>query len=105
MSDVRPVGTVDDEGFAAATPCETECLLESVAWGAVVDGVDDMGGAREAKGVINERAPECVAVMNGVIGAERGMKEVFDFVIWQPFNYFLANIASWNKRLTILYSL
>jgi hypothetical protein len=54
MSDVRPVGTVDDEGFAAATPYETEGLLESIAWGAIVEDVDDMGGAQEAKGVINE---------------------------------------------------
>jgi hypothetical protein len=56
MSDVRPVGTVDDEDFAAAaaTPYKTEVLLRSVAWGAAVEGVNDVEGAREAKGVIEE---------------------------------------------------
>jgi hypothetical protein len=54
MSDVRPVGIVDDEGFVAAAPCKTEVLLGSVAWGAAVEGVDDMEGAREAEGVIEE---------------------------------------------------
>jgi hypothetical protein len=54
MSDVRLVGTVDDEGFVAATPYKIEVLLESVAWGATVEGVDDMEGAWEAKGVIEE---------------------------------------------------
>jgi hypothetical protein len=59
----------------------------------------------KAKGVIEERALEGVAVLDGVVGAERGMKDVFVFVIWQSCNSFSANITSWNKRLIILYSL
>jgi hypothetical protein len=64
-----------------------------------------MEGAREAEGVVKKRAPEGVAVLDGVVGAERGVKEVFIFVVWQPCNSFLANIASWNKQLIVLYSL
>jgi hypothetical protein len=69
MSDVRPVGTVDEEAFAAA-PCKTEILLRYVAWGAIVEGVNNMEGAREAEGVIEERVPKGVAVLDGVVGAE-----------------------------------
>jgi hypothetical protein len=58
MYDVRPVGTVDEEGFAAAAPCKTETLIRSIAWGAIAEGVDDVEGAREAEGAIKERAPE-----------------------------------------------
>jgi hypothetical protein len=54
MSDVRPIGTVDEEGFAAPTPYKTEALLRSVARGAVVEGVDDVEGGHEAKFVIEE---------------------------------------------------
>jgi hypothetical protein len=54
ISDVRLAGTVDDEGFAATTPYKTEVLLRSIAWGATVEGVDDIEGAREAEGVIKE---------------------------------------------------
>jgi hypothetical protein len=85
---------VDDEGFFAATPYEIEVLLESVVWGATIEGVNDVEGAREAKGVIEERAPEGIVVLDGVIGAERGMKDVFIFVGWCPYNSFSANIAS-----------
>jgi hypothetical protein len=89
---------MDDEGFVAATaPYETEALLRFIAWVAAVEGVDDMEGGWEAKGVIKERAPEGVAVLDGAVGAERGVKEVFDFVIWRLCNSFSANIASWNK--------
>jgi hypothetical protein len=35
-----------------------------------------MEGAREAEGVVKKRAPEGVAVLDGVVGAERGVKEV-----------------------------
>jgi hypothetical protein len=105
MSNVRPVGTVDDEGFAAAAPYETEVLLGSVVRGAAAKDVDDIKGAREAEGVIvEERAPEGIAVLDGAVGAEQGMKEVFIFVVWRPCNSFSTNIASWNKRLTVLYS-
>jgi hypothetical protein len=71
MSDVRSVETVDDEGFATAAPCETKVLLGSIAWGAAVEGVDDVEGAQEAERVIiEERAPEGVAVLDGAVGAE-----------------------------------
>jgi hypothetical protein len=82
MSDVRPVGTEDDEGFAGAAPCEIEVLLKSVARGAIVEGVDDIEGPWEAEVVIEERAPKGIVVLDGAIGAEGGMKEVFVFVIW-----------------------
>jgi hypothetical protein len=105
MSDVHPVGTVDDEGFAAAAPYETEALLRSVAWGAAIEGVNDVEGAWDAEGVVEERALEGVAVLDGAVGAERGVKELYVFISWRPCNFFVANIASWNKRLTIFYSL
>jgi hypothetical protein len=76
MSDVRPVGTVEEKGFAAPAPCKIEALLESIARGAIVEGVNDVDGA---------------------IDDGRGMKEVFVFIIWRPYNSSLANIASWNK--------
>jgi hypothetical protein len=82
MSDVHPVGIVDDKGFAAATPCETEVLLRSVVRGAIAEGVNDVVGAREAKGVIEEQAPEGVVVLDVAVGAEQGVKEVFIFVVW-----------------------
>jgi hypothetical protein len=37
-------------------------------------------GEHEAKVVIEEHAPEGVAVLDGVVDVERGMKEVFVFV-------------------------
>jgi hypothetical protein len=80
MSDVRPVEMADEEGFATTTPCKIEALLGSVEWGAITQGVDDMEGAHEAKGVITELAPEGIVVLDGVIDARRGMKEVFIFV-------------------------
>jgi hypothetical protein len=97
MSDVRPVGIVDNEGFAAATPCETEVLLGSIPLGATVEGVDNVEGAQEAECVIEERAPEGVAVLDGAEGAERGVMEVFIFIGWRPCNSFSANITRCNK--------
>jgi hypothetical protein len=67
---VHLVGTMDEEGFVVATPCETEALLGSIAWGVVAEGVDDVEDAREAEGVIEEQAPEGIAVLDGVVGAE-----------------------------------
>jgi hypothetical protein len=61
MSHVRPVETVDEECFTAAAPCKTEALLGSIARGAIVEG--------KAEDVIEEQAPEGVAVMDGVIDA------------------------------------
>jgi hypothetical protein len=94
MSDVRPVGTVDEEGFAAPVPYKTEALLGSIAQCAIVEGVDDVEGGREAKFIIEERAPKGVAVMDGAIDVEHGVKEVFVFISWRPYNSVLANIAS-----------
>jgi hypothetical protein len=88
MSDVRLVETVDEEGFATAPPYKTEALLESVVWGAVTEGINDMEGAREAKGVLEEQAPEGIAVLDGDVDDGRGMKEFFIFVGWQPSNSF-----------------
>jgi hypothetical protein len=54
MSDMRLVEMVNEEGFVVPVPCETEALLGSIARGAIAEGVDDMEGVREAKGVIEE---------------------------------------------------
>jgi hypothetical protein len=54
MSDVRLVEIVDEECFIVPAPCKTKALLGSVACGAIAEGVDDVKGAREAKGVIKE---------------------------------------------------
>jgi hypothetical protein len=54
MSDVRLVKMVDEEGFIAAAPYKIEALLGFVAWGAIAEGVNDMEGAHEAEGVIEE---------------------------------------------------
>jgi hypothetical protein len=70
MFDVRPVGTVDEEGFSAPAPCKTRALLRSIAQGAVVEGVNDVEGECEAKVIIKEHAPEGVAVLDGAIDAK-----------------------------------
>jgi hypothetical protein len=72
MSNVRLVGTGDKEGFAAPGPApyKIEALLRFVARGAIVEGVNDVEGKREGKVVIDECAPEDVAVMDGVVDAE-----------------------------------
>jgi hypothetical protein len=70
MPDVRPVGMMDKEGFAASAPYKTEALLGSVARGAIVEGVHDVEGGHEAKVVIEEQAPEGIAFWAAVIGAK-----------------------------------
>jgi hypothetical protein len=97
MSDVRPVETVDKEGFVVPAPCKIEVLFGSIAWGVVVESVDDVKGALEAEGFIEVQVLEGIAVLDGVVVARRGVKEVFIFVGWWPCNSFSANIASWNK--------
>jgi hypothetical protein len=82
VSDVHLVGTVDEEGFAAPVPHKIEALLGSVARGTVVEGVDDVEGGCEAEFFIEEQALDGVAVLDGVIDVERGMKEVFVFINW-----------------------
>jgi hypothetical protein len=54
MSDVRPVGTVDEEGFTAPVPCKTKALLRSIAQGVAVEGVNNVNGGCEAEFVIEE---------------------------------------------------
>jgi hypothetical protein len=93
MSDVHSVGTVDEEGFAAPAPYKTDALLRSVVWGAIVEDVNDVEGGHEGEFVIEERAPKGVAVLDGVVDVEQGMKEVFIFIGWWPCNSFSANIA------------
>jgi hypothetical protein len=88
MSDVHSVGIVDEEGFAAPTPYKIEALLGSVARGAIVEGVNDVEGGLEAKFIIEERAPEGIAVLDGAVDVERGIKEVFVFNGWRPCNFF-----------------
>jgi hypothetical protein len=39
-------------------------------------------GEREAEFVVEERAPEGVAVLDGAVDAKRGVKEFFIFVGW-----------------------
>jgi hypothetical protein len=82
MSDVCLVGTVDEEGFAAPVPYKTEALLGSIARGAIVEGVNNTEGGREAEFVIEERAPEGVAVLDGAVDVERGVNMVFIFIGW-----------------------
>jgi hypothetical protein len=82
MSDVRPIGTVDEEVFATSVPCKTEALLGSVVRCAIVDGVDDVERGCESEFIIEERAPDGVAVLDGAIDAERGVKKFFVFVSW-----------------------
>jgi hypothetical protein len=65
MSDVRSVGTVDEEGFTAPVPCKIEVLLGSVAQGAVVEGVNDVEWGHEGKVVVEERTPDVIAVRMG----------------------------------------
>jgi hypothetical protein len=64
-----------------------------------------MEEGHEAEFIIEERAPEGVALLDGAVDVERGMKEVFVFIGWRLYNSFSANIASWNKRLIVLYFL
>jgi hypothetical protein len=37
-------------------------------------------GGREAEFIVEERAPEGIAVLDGAIDVERGMNEVFIFI-------------------------
>jgi hypothetical protein len=85
---------VDKEGFTALAPCKTEALIGSVARGDVVEGVDNMEGGRRAEVVIEERALEGIAVWDGAVDAEWGVKDAFIFVGWQPCNSFSSIIAS-----------
>jgi hypothetical protein len=54
MSDVRPVGTMKEEGFAAVAPYKIKALLGFVAQSAAIEGVDNVEGAWEAEDVVKE---------------------------------------------------
>ena len=63
-----------------------------------------MEGARGAEGVAEERAVEGGAALDGVVEGVLGVKELIN-LCWRPYNSFSTNIASWNKWLTVVYSL
>jgi hypothetical protein len=81
----------DEDGFATA-------------WGAG-GGVVNVEGAHEVEGVVEKRAVAGAREVEGVIDMWRGVNELFNLVGCRPCNSFSTNIASWNKQLTILYSL
>jgi hypothetical protein len=56
MSDVRPVGVMEEEGLAAAAPCKIDILLISVVHGA--GGVVTVEGVRATDGVVEGQDPE-----------------------------------------------
>jgi hypothetical protein len=60
---------VDEEGFTAVLPCKIEGILESIACGTAPKGVNDVEAACQADGVVEEWAPEGVAVLDEVIDA------------------------------------
>jgi hypothetical protein len=86
------VDVVDDEdGFAAA-------------WGGG-GGAVDVEGACEVEGVVEKWPVAGAHEVEGVVDVWWGMNELFNLVSCQPCNSFSTNIASWNKQLTVLYSL
>jgi hypothetical protein len=89
-------------------------MVFAAAWGAggVISeargaggGVIDVEGTREVEGVIEKWAVTGAREVEAVIDVWWGVNELFNPVRCQPCNSFSANIASWNKRLTVLYSL
>jgi hypothetical protein len=102
ISEVRPMDVVDDEdGFPAARGAGG---VVSKARG-VGGGVVNVEGAREVEGVIKKWAVAGAHKVEGVVDGWRGVNELFTLVGCRPCNSFSANIASWNKWLTALYSL
>jgi hypothetical protein len=96
------VDVVDDEdGFAAAWGAGG-IISESRDAGGGVIYVD---GAREVEGIIKKWAIAGARDVEGVIDGWQGVNELFTLLGCQPCNSFSANIASWNKWLTVLYSL
>jgi hypothetical protein len=76
----------------------------ATAWGAG-GGVVNVEGAHEVKGVIEKWAVAGAREVEGVVDGWRGVNELFTVVGCRLWNSFSANIASWNKQLTILYYL
>jgi hypothetical protein len=96
------VDVVDDkDGFAAAQGAGGVVSKARGAGGGVVD----VEGAREVKGVIKKWAVAGAREVEGVVDVWFGVNELFTLVGCRLCNSFSANIASWNKQLTLLYSL
>jgi hypothetical protein len=96
------VDVVDDEdGFATAWGAGDVVSEARGAGGGVVD----VEGAREVEGVIKKWVVVGAREVKGVIDVWQGVNELFNLIGCRPCNFFSTNIASWNKRLTILYSL
>jgi hypothetical protein len=91
----------DEDGFAAARGAGGVVSEAQGAGGGAVD-VED---TREVEGVIEKRVVPGAREVEGVIDVSRGMNELFNLVGCRSYNSFSANIASWNKRLIVLYSL
>jgi hypothetical protein len=91
----------DEDGFAAAWGAGG---VISEARGAA-GGVVDVEGAREVEGVVEKWAIAGAREVEGIIDVWRGVNELFNLVSCQPCNSFSTNIASWNRRLTVLHSL
>jgi hypothetical protein len=100
--EVWPVDVVDDEdGFAAARDA-SGVISKAIGAGG---GAVNVEGTREVECVIEKRAVPGAREVEGVVDVWWGVNELFNLVGSRPCNSFSANIASWNKRLTILYSL
>jgi hypothetical protein len=99
---VQSVDVVDEEdGFAAARGVGG---VISEAWGAG-GGVVDVEGAREVDGVVKKWAIAGAREVESVVDVWWGVNELIALVGCRPYNSFSDNIARWNKRSTILYSL
>jgi hypothetical protein len=102
ISEVRPVDVVDDEDSFAATWGVGGVISEARGVGG---GVIDVEGVHEVEGVIEKWVVAGAREVEGGIHVWRGVNELFNLVGCRPCNSFSANIASWNKWLTVLYSL
>jgi hypothetical protein len=99
---MRLVDVVDEEdGFAAAWGAGGVVSETRGAGG----GVIDVEGAHEVEGVIKKWVVAGAHKVEGVVDVWWGMNELFALIGCRPYNSFSANITSWNKQLTVLYSL
>jgi hypothetical protein len=90
----------DEDGFTAARGAGG-AISEARGGG----GVIEVEGAHEVEGVVEKWALAGAREVEGGVNGWRGMNELFTLIGCRPCNFFSANIASWNKRLTLLYSL
>jgi hypothetical protein len=91
----------DKDGFATAWGAGGVISEARGAGGGVVD----VEGACEVEGVIKKWVVAGAREVEGVIDVWWGVNELFNLVGCRPCNSFSTNIASWNKWLTVLYSL